>query len=402
MVDVLHLSFSPPFAPGSYNRLVGVQLERLSGFEQAVVSYWDGPVPEAWAKRRCVLLAGARDLPGWRRLASWLPARLRAGLFHGVGDPDRLTWLWLIERTLPRLKPRLIVCYDDYKIGPLLRPMVHWPCRLIFSQHGLSYFGAEQRARQLYRLACFDVICTLTRASYRSDQDRLGCYEPLVAVIPNGIDTARFRPASADEKLALRAKWGLPADKQVVLCLGRLVPKKGAHVIVGSWRQVLAKHPGAFLWIVGGGDPWYRHYLRQLAGREAAGGSIHFQGGVDAAVSHECYQAADLYVFPSLWVEGMPLSLIEAMSCGLATAASDLIVTRELYLAKEAEFVPDPNIQDAFVAPMLRLLDDPRARAEMGRLARQAVCARYSEELWLVRLEKLYRSQLELAPHSQA
>ena len=381
--------------------MVGVQMKRLSGLRQAVASYWDGPVPDCSLDPQCIILGGPADLPAWKRVIFRLPERFRARFFHGVADPCRLAWLALIGRVLPRLRPRLVVCYDDYKIGPLLRPMVHWPCRLIFSQHGLSYYSAQPYTARLYTLASFDVICTLTYASYRADRDRLGSYEPLVAVIPNGIDTARFKPVSLAEKRALRAKWGLPLDKQIVLSLGRLVPKKGAHVVAGSWPHILAKAPDAFLWIVGAGEPSYHRYLQQLAGSDRMGDSVRFQGSVDSSLSHECFQASDVYVFPSLWVEGMPLSLLEAMACGLATVASDLIVTRELFTGKEAHFVPDPNIQHSFVAPMLQLLGHPQARADMGRLGRQTVCENYSEELWLARLENLYRSQLELVPPSQ-
>ncbi|MGO8676700.1 MAG: glycosyltransferase family 4 protein [Limisphaerales bacterium] len=401
VLDILHLCVHPPFAPGSYNRMIGVQMKRLSDLRQAVASYWDGPVPDYSLDPQSIILGGTRDLPAWTRAAFRLPQGLRSRFFQGVADPCRLAWLALIRRVLPRLRPRLVVCYDDYKIGPLLRPMVHWPCRLIFSQHGLSYHGARQFTARLYSLSSFDVICTLTYASYRADRDRLGSYEPLVAVIPNGVNTARFKAVSLDEKRALRAKWGLPLDKQIVLSLGRLVPKKGAHVIVTSWPQVLAKTPDAFLWIVGAGDPSYYRYLQQLAGSDRLGDSVRFQGSVDSSLSHECFQASDVYVFPSLWVEGMPLSLLEAMACELATVASSLVVTRELFSGKEAHFIPDPNIQDAFVAPILRLLDHPQARADMGRLAREVVCDKYSEELWLARLDSLYRSQLELVPNPQ-
>src|SRR5262249_23661014 len=142
---------------------------------------------------------------------------------------------WQVLKILPEIKPRVIVCYDTYKFGPLLRRAIDWPCRLVFSQHGLSYHLSSNEAGRLYSLESFDAIWALTRSSYQFERYRVSAYEPLVKVLPNWINVEEFKPASESKdkegRKELRARWGLPEESLVVLWLSRLVPKKGAHAI---------------------------------------------------------------------------------------------------------------------------------------------------------------------------
>jgi len=397
-VDIAHLTFKPPFAPGSYNRLVGTQIEQIRDLRQVVISYWDQPLPEGAEISPAVILVSDKGLPFWQKAYLHLPERVRKHWFNGVSGRGSLIHLWQILRILQQLKPKVIVCYDNYKFGSLLRRKISWPCQIILSQHSLSYHLSQEVSAQLYSLKSFDIVWVLTRASYRLDRHRLMAYEPLVQVLPNWIDTKKFKPVSEEEKSRIRAQWGLPHDRPIVLWLSRLVPKKGAHVILQSWPKILQRSPGAFLWVVGGGDLGYERYLKSLVQALGITQTACLQGEVSPGLTALCYQASDIYLFPTLFNgEAFGLSLLEGMACGLACAASDQEILRELYSEEAVRLVPDPNIEDAFVDPVVTLLCDTELRHKMGKAARSLVEQAYCQDKVLPKVKEFYRRQISLA-----
>lgn len=395
-VEIVHLTFKPPFAAGSFNRMVGTQLERLPELRQAAISFWDGPLPEGVAPDKRVILIGGDDLS--LRERAWLlaPERWRGRRFNGVSGREGLIYLWGALKALPKLRPKLIICQDNYKFGAALRRNVDWPCRLILWQHGLSYHLPAAAASQLYSLKSFDQVCVLSRASYRFDRDRMAAYEPVVQIMPNWVDTDRFRPLPEAERRSLRERWALPQDKQIVLWMSRLVPKKGAHALVQSWPRILRQCPNAFLWIVGGGESDYEQYLKSLIEAAGVAGSTRLQGAVSPGQTHSCLQAADLFVFTTLVSEGFSLALLEAMACGLASVASHQASIEETYPAASVSLVRDANLAHAFVEPVVALLRDAPGRIEMGRTARSFVTENYSQEKALTRLGLFYQRQMGL------
>ncbi|GAG14268.1 unnamed protein product, partial [marine sediment metagenome] len=130
-VDILHLTFRPPFASGSYNPMVGTQIERLSEFRQVALSHWKGQSPAPEGDNPSVITVNARGLSLWQKACLRVPERIRKGWFNNIADRHYLTYYWQIAKLLPRLRPKIIVCYDGYKMGPLLRQVIDWPCRLV-------------------------------------------------------------------------------------------------------------------------------------------------------------------------------------------------------------------------------------------------------------------------------
>lgn len=394
-VDIVHLTHSPPFVPGSFNRLVGAQLQKMTEYRQVAISYWQGQPPDGEGTNGRVILIDDRHLTLRQKAYLHLPIQVRRRWFNGVGG-ESLVYLWQVLKVLAELKPKIIVCYDKHQIGPLLRRSIDWPCRLVLSQHGLSYFLNTGHAEYVYSIQSFDAVWVLTHASYRFDRNRMHAYEPVVKVLPNGVDVEAYKPIATEEKQRLRLQWGLPQNSLVVLLLSRLVPKKGAHLILQSWPKIRQEIPGAYLWIAGGGDPGYENYLKSLVQALGISDSVQLQGAVSPELTASCYQASDLYLFPTLASEAMGLSLLEAMSCGLACVTSDYLAARELYSDGEVVFVSDPNIEDAFVEPVVRLLGDAPLRERMGEQARKTAEQRYSHEIWFAQLKAFYRRQLSL------
>lgn len=127
--------------------------------------------------------------------------------------------------------------------------------------------------------------------------------DPRARLVFNGLDTDRFRPIADEFRPAVRGKLGLPADRKVILFVGRFVRKKGLHLI----EQLARRHPD-YLWLMVGSGP------ENPAGWRLP--NVRVDGRIDHDRLPEYYQAADLLLLPSSG-EGFPLVVQEALSCGL-------------------------------------------------------------------------------------
>ncbi|MFF8027405.1 glycosyltransferase family 4 protein [Streptomyces sp. NPDC007896] len=126
--------------------------------------------------------------------------------------------------------------------------------------------------------------------------------------LANGVDTDRFRPAGESERARIRARFGLPADRVLVLFVGRLVPKKGYDLLLAA-RTSDAHYD---LVLSGGGD------VPSLAGRPG----VHHLGPLPPDAVAEAYRACDIFALPST-AEGFPLTVQEAMASGLPVVTTD-------------------------------------------------------------------------------
>lgn len=395
--EVVHLTFKPPFSPGSYNRWIGKLLDYLPDIPQAAISYWNAPIPANAQPDERVFLINEQGLSWPQRATLLLPERVRNRWFNGVARRENLVYLWGVLETLAQLRPPVVICHDNYKFGALLRQHIDWPCRLMLIQHGLSYHLPTASALPLYSLKSFDVVCVMTRTSYRFDRSRMAAYESLVEILPSMIDARQFRPALADEKAALRAQWQLPPEKRIVLSLSRLVGQKGVHVVLESWPEILRACPDAFFWIVGEGDASYKRYLQSLINTLGISDSVRLQGAAAPELTAGCYRAADLFVFPTLVSEGFSFALLEAMASGLPCVSSHQDSIAESYPPDCIRLVRDVNIRGEFAAPLVELLRDDQARANQGRAARAYVEQHYSLETLLPQVAQFFRRQIKLA-----
>jgi len=115
---------------------------------------------------------------------------------------------------------------------------------------------------------------------------------------------------------------------------------------------------------------------------------------MDQDVIHTCYQAADLYVFPTLHPEGMANTLLEAAASGLPCIAAEHEGAAEHYSNDEVILVPDPNVEDAFIDPVLTLAKNDALRKSLQDAARRKAEQHYRQEIVFNQLKEFYRRQL--------
>ena len=219
--------------------------------------------------------------------------------------------------------------------------------------------------------------------------------------VPNGVDTERFRPASADERHQLRARLGLPQDIPIVLFVGVMSPDKQPHVLFDAWAALQhSSDTRSVLVFVGASDP----KLFELEGRliedlRAAAASSAFSDRVlfvdPTPRIEDYYRAADIVVMPSVR-EGMPNVLLEAMACGLAVVASRLpgSTTTLIDDGRNGRLVAVGEVA-AFRDAVADILRNADVKAAFGTAARDTIESRFRVELvaeqWLAIYQGLMR-----------
>jgi len=171
-------------------------------------------------------------------------------------------------------------------------------------------------------------------------------------MIPNGVDTKYFKSGKKSKKIIN------------ILGIGRLMPRKGYQFVVEALEEVEGKVKSKFIFtIVGGGD--YMKELKLLAKKNKVDNLVKFKGQIDYSEIRKLLSTSDIFVHPSL-AEGMPLSLLEAISSGLPSITTKIAGNEDLvkngvngYLLKVGDVQGISN-------SLVKLIDDQKLRQKMG------------------------------------
>lgn len=145
--------------------------------------------------------------------------------------------------------------------------------------------------------------------------------ENCVKTIPYWIDTDRFRPNETLRNLA-REKLRLPAHALVFLIVSRVQKTKGIDIGLEAFSQVYKSHPHSYLIIAGGGSPKLLQYYNNMASRLKIESNTIFTDMVPENDLPALYNAADVFIMPSLLIEVLPYTILEAMASGLPVIAT--------------------------------------------------------------------------------
>ncbi|MBX3058694.1 MAG: glycosyltransferase family 4 protein [Anaerolineae bacterium] len=202
-----------------------------------------------------------------------------------------------------------------------------------------------------------------------------------IHMIPNSVDTDRFFPVDAPQKMALRQKLGLPPDGKYVIYTGRLVSYKGLPLLLNVWPEIVRQHPDARLLLVGTGGLDIHNCEAELKAAAHANGlqdSIIFTGSVQNVPDY--LQASDIFVLPTE-DDAFPSSLIEAMTCRLAVVSTPVGAIKIILTdGQNGLLVPPGDFEQLFRA-VDSLLTDADLAARLGQAGWQTVQNCYAAEI---------------------
>jgi phosphatidylinositol alpha-1,6-mannosyltransferase len=183
-----------------------------------------------------------------------------------------------------------------------------------------------------------------------------------------GVDNGAFRPGASGNEIRKRLGLG---DRPVVVCVSRMVPRKGQDTLIRAWPQVLAAAAGEPMLLLVGDGP-YRAELERLAQRAGVSHSVAFTGAVPLAELPAHYAAGNVFAMPcrtrrgGLDVEGLGIVYLEASASGLPVVGGDSGGAPDAILDGETGYVVPGRDVGAVASRITELLADPAGAAAMG------------------------------------
>jgi phosphatidyl-myo-inositol dimannoside synthase len=191
--------------------------------------------------------------------------------------------------------------------------------------------------------------------------------------LPPGVDVDRFAPDPA-ARTEMRSRYGL-GDRPVIVCLSRLVPRKGQDMLIRALPAIRERVDGAALVIVGGGP--YLDTLQKLAGEADVSEHVVFTGGVPGAELPAHHAMADVFAMPcrtrgaGLDVEGLGIVFLEASATGVPVVAGRSGGAPETVLDGETGRVVNGGDVDEITTAVSEILADRQRAAKMGAAGRR-------------------------------
>ena len=200
--------------------------------------------------------------------------------------------------------------------------------------------------------------------------------------IPNGVNRPVLRKADL-----IKNKFGIDKDGYI-LFLGRIVPEKGLRYLIEAYKEL---HTDKKL-VIAGGSSDTDDFMQEIQTLATGDDRIIFTGFVAGQALEELYSNAYLYLLPSD-LEGMPLSLLEAMSYGNCCVVSDIAECSEVVEDKAVTFQKS-NVQD-LKEKLQRLCDDPATVQKYKNEAADFICSKYNWDEITQKTLEVYEDRYE-------
>jgi phosphatidylinositol alpha-1,6-mannosyltransferase len=247
--------------------------------------------------------------------------------------------------------------------------------------------GARQLLRRIARGT--DVITYLTDFQRVRLDDALHGLTELRRLAP-GVDVDTFHPSADGSGVRERYRLG---DRPVIVCISRLVPRKGQDMLIRALPLVRREIPDAALLLVSGGP--YRRKLEALAREQRVTSDVIFTGSVPWSELPAHYAAGDVYAMPcrtrrfGLDVEGLGIVYLEASATGLPVIGGDSGGAPDAVLDGETGYVVGGRDVPALAGRLVELLGNPEKARAMGAAGRAWVEREWRWETQAARMANL-------------
>ena len=212
-----------------------------------------------------------------------------------------------------------------------------------------------------------------------------------------GVDPMAFRPGSGGSQI--RLELGIPADRPVVVCVSRMVPRKGQDLLIKAWPAVRSRSGcDPLLMLVGDGS--YRSSLDRLVKQAGVADSVLFTGPVSWDDLPAYYDVGNVFAMPcrtrraGLDVEGLGIVYLEASATGLPVIGGDSGGAPDAILDGETGYVVGGRDESALTERLVQLLTDPTGAAAMGDKGQAWIDREWTWDLVAERLEHILAGKL--------
>lgn len=369
--------------------------------------------PENDTHRPCLAWVAGTDLERWLPLLERLKTSFRLVLAgndgeqiqelrdngwnafdHGLGRALRpwreLGGLWRLRRRLKQYRPDVVV-FTGRKLtitGPLAGRLARVPLvmRMISGLGTLHSYGAPAvlRRRRLMegalRLSRNLADVTLFQcATDRQRYARLGIIDARRSRVIAGLGSSVEEPTTTEShglhRLAVRRRLGLPDDCELVLMLSRLTRSKGVHDLIKASPILQSQRPGCCIVVAGRRNVEAIDSLSDMT-------LTDFQRNVlwlgERSDEEDLLRAADLFLYPSFYREGVPRALVRAARFGVPMVAADSDASRQVIDHAESGWLVPKHRPKQLAEAVVKLLEDRTLAADLAAEAKRRVTERFS------------------------
>jgi glycosyltransferase involved in cell wall biosynthesis len=243
--------------------------------------------------------------------------------------------------------------------------------------------GTQLFTYQVYApfLAQYDRVIIFSHVQ-RNFLRRLGVPQEKLAVIPNGVDVQKYSPGGSNFKLEVNAQ-------RLFVYQGRIATEKNVESLLKAWRRAELGN-SCKLAIVGNGP--LSASLMPFYGEDYGILWLGFVASEQRRI--DILRAADVFILPSL-LEGLSLSLLEAMACGVASVATDAGADGEVLEDGAGVILSTHRVATQLHTLLPLFRDHPEWTALLGQKARKRALERYTLSHNITELEKLYAEVLQ-------
>ncbi|MGG0937969.1 glycosyltransferase family 4 protein [Brevibacillus centrosporus] len=275
---------------------------------------------------------------------------------------------------------------------PRLVPLIREVCpnaRIMLSMHNDMFDPGKIEPQDAVKtIAETETIVTISDYVGRVIHSLYPEAEGKLRTIYSGVSLQTFVPWEKSQQARqvrqeLRAMHNL-GNRQVILFVGRLTPKKGADILVRAMNELHSQHSNIALVLVGGS--WYGvdkisdyvAYVRSLADRSPI--PVITTGFVNAEQIHHWFWAGDIFVCPSQWEEPLARVHYEAMATGLPFVTTKRGGNAEVIIGGNGLLVEEPENPQSFATQLSKLLSSRELQRRMGGVGRQLAEERFTWE----------------------
>ena len=286
--------------------------------------------------------------------------------------------IWTVRRVLADQRIDAIICHTS--LGAVVGRLGAWMARtprVVYFVHGLACGPAQGSLSWQVRYQVEKALGSLTDAVVvMNDYDeRLSRRAPLAKsadgvyrISSMGVDLRRF-PTGGSRQIRDRIgrELGIGQNQKLVLCTARLIPEKGVVEFIDAAKQIASSRSDAFFALAGTGPLFEK--LKRSVERAGMDDRIKVLGWRNDVP--DLMQSADIFVLPSYFMEGLPVSIIEAMACGKPVVSTHHKGCEDAVVDQQTGFlVPVKNVRP-LVDRIVQLLDDETLRAQFGQAGRR-------------------------------
>jgi glycosyltransferase involved in cell wall biosynthesis len=185
-----------------------------------------------------------------------------------------------------------------------------------------------------------------------------------------GVDLKKFKHETNDyERRQIRKELGIPEDKKIVFCVAYLIQEKGVFILLAAAEKICAQRNDIYFLLAGSGPSADK--LKQkvkIARMENNFKLLGWRDGIDRLM-----QVADIFVLPTYYFEGLPVSILEAMACGKPVVATQHRGCEDAVVDGKTGFLVPIKDVGALADKIVLLLDNKQLRVQMGQTGREYV-----------------------------